>query len=236
MTEHRPLYVRVREHLVERLSSGAWPPGTAIPSETALAAELGVSQGTVRKAVGQLVDEGALRRAQGSGTFVAEQTPELANFRFFRLVDRDGQRVVPALLRQNAGIRPADAAEAMALGLEKGAPVQILVRLRTIAGRRAIDETVAVPPEIMPNLLIGPALPNALYPHYQAKFGVSVMNTDERLSATAATARLARRLEVARGAPLLHVERIARDLIGRAVEHRVSHFVTTDLAFSVALR
>jgi len=236
MTEFRPLYARVRAQLVRRLSAGDWLPGVAIPSETALAAEFGVSQGTVRRAVGQLVDEGALRRAQGRGTFVAEQTPERANFRFFRLVDNAGNRVVPALVRQIAGVKPADAAQAAALELDGGEPVQIVVRLRAIAGRRAIDETVAVPEAVMPGLVIGPALPNALYPHYQARFGVSVLNTSERLSATAATARQARRLEVARGAPLLRVERTAHDLTGRAVEHRVSYFVTTDLAFSVALR
>jgi len=88
----------------------------------------------------------------------------------------------------------------------------------------------------MPGLFEGPALPNALYPHYQARFAISVLNTEERLSAVAADARLARRLGVDRGAPLLRAERTAFDLTDRAVEHRISYVVATDVAFTVALR
>ncbi|MEL7030333.1 MAG: GntR family transcriptional regulator, partial [Pseudomonadota bacterium] len=47
----RPLYQQVRELFLARISSGAWRPAEALPSEQALAAELGVSQGTVRKAL-----------------------------------------------------------------------------------------------------------------------------------------------------------------------------------------
>ena len=47
----RPLYAQVREVLVRRLVDGVWSPGEALPSEMELAAELDVSQGTVRKAL-----------------------------------------------------------------------------------------------------------------------------------------------------------------------------------------
>jgi len=47
---HEPLYVRVRAELVRRLVSGKLAPGAALPAEAALASELWVSVGTVRKA------------------------------------------------------------------------------------------------------------------------------------------------------------------------------------------
>jgi GntR family transcriptional regulator len=47
----RPLYRQVKERLVARLIDGTWPPGVPLPSEQQLAQELGVSQGTVRKAL-----------------------------------------------------------------------------------------------------------------------------------------------------------------------------------------
>ena len=63
----RPLYQQVRELLVSRISTGAWRPAEALPSEMALARELNVSQGTVRKAIDSLVAEKLIERRQGKG-------------------------------------------------------------------------------------------------------------------------------------------------------------------------
>ena len=51
MPGFRPLYGQVRDTLIRRLVDGVWQPGQPLPSEIQLAAELGVSQGTVRKAL-----------------------------------------------------------------------------------------------------------------------------------------------------------------------------------------
>jgi len=234
MPDFRPLYAQVQATLIERLAAREWAPGEALPSEVALAKELGVSQGTVRKAVDMLCASGALRRAQGRGTFVAEQTQELANFRFFRLVDGQGRRILPDLMRQIAVSREADSVEAQALGLAFGSEVHVMDRIRTIKGQRAILERAVVPGELMPGLSQSPP-PNALYPHYQAHFGITVIETEERLSAVAADDRQARRLGIAPGKPLLHVTRLAKDLQGRSVEYRQSWLVTDGIGYSVRL-
>ncbi|MGA1376478.1 MAG: GntR family transcriptional regulator, partial [Steroidobacteraceae bacterium] len=52
--QYRPLYSQVYETLVRRIAEGEWKPGQALPSEQALAMQLGVSQGTVRKALDAL--------------------------------------------------------------------------------------------------------------------------------------------------------------------------------------
>ena len=57
-----PLYEQVRNVLVERLRHGDWHPGDRLPTESVLAEELGVSLGTLRRAVELLVEEGALIR------------------------------------------------------------------------------------------------------------------------------------------------------------------------------
>ncbi len=66
----QPLYVTVMAHIQAQISAGVYKPLRAIPSEWDLAAELGVSQGTVRKAMNDLVSQGVLYRQQGVGTFV----------------------------------------------------------------------------------------------------------------------------------------------------------------------
>jgi GntR family transcriptional regulator len=235
MNDKLPLYIQVREKLVERLTGQVWVPGQVLPSEISLAKELDVSQGTVRKAIDQLCSDGVLTRSQGRGTFVSEQTEELANFRFFRLTDSAGNRVMPELQRQVASAEKADSMLSKALGLRVGTKVHVLDRVRTVAGERAILETITVPDALMPKLSDEAPLPNALYPHYQARYGISVVRTEDRLTSVAANSRQARTLSVPTGAPLLQIERVAVDLAGRSIEHRMTRVVTRDHAYTVEI-
>lgn len=235
MAAREPLYIKVRQALIARLSEPVWRPGEMLPSEVALGVELGVSQGTVRKAVDTLCAEGALRRVQGSGTFVAEQTPELANFKFLRLADGAGNRVFPELQRQISAVETADAVIAGRLALDDGARVHLLDRVRSVDGVKALLERISVPESIMPGLSDQAPLPNALYPYYQGRYGVHVMRTEDAISAVKADKAQAKTLGVDPGTPLLSLERVAYDLTGRAVEHRRSHVLTTGLSFRVEL-
>jgi DNA-binding FadR family transcriptional regulator len=65
-----PLVDQAIERLREQITSGAWPVGTRLPSEAALAAELGVGRSTVREAIRALAGTGLVESRQGAGTFV----------------------------------------------------------------------------------------------------------------------------------------------------------------------
>ncbi|MEY8829697.1 FadR/GntR family transcriptional regulator [Sedimentitalea sp. XS_ASV28] len=60
----------VVDKLLVRIQSGEYPPDSRLPSERALAAELGVSRNTVREALDVLESRDMVRRRQGSGSFV----------------------------------------------------------------------------------------------------------------------------------------------------------------------
>lgn len=60
----------VLDQLQAQVSEGAWPVGRRIPSETELAARLGVSRPAVREAVRALVHVGVLEVRRGDGTYV----------------------------------------------------------------------------------------------------------------------------------------------------------------------
>ncbi|MEL6996987.1 MAG: GntR family transcriptional regulator [Pseudomonadota bacterium] len=235
MSERLPRYARVRANLIERLSAGEWAPGSALPSEMALAAEFGVSHGTARKAIDSLVTDGVLFRAQGKGTFVSEQTPELANFRFLRIVDGNGHRAIPELLKWSSKVEKADPATAEALHLGVGNKVHRIERTRAIDGTPAILEQIRIPHAIMPGLGEPGIMPNALYPWYQSAHAVTVLRTDDQLSAVAANPETAKALSIAESTPLLRSVRVAYDLKDRAVEYRISHFLTEAHSFSISL-
>ena len=89
----RPLYLQVKDMLIQRIAAGAWKPGAAIPNEIELSRELGISVGTVRKALDEMESERLISRRQGRGTFVIDQTSNEHAVRFSNIRDPDGIRI-----------------------------------------------------------------------------------------------------------------------------------------------
>lgn len=70
-TSHRQLLTdEITVKLRGMVHSGEWPLQHRIPSETDLAAALGVSRGTLREAIKALTHSGILEVRRGNGTFV----------------------------------------------------------------------------------------------------------------------------------------------------------------------
>lgn len=64
----------VIQQIQEKISLGIFAPGTKIPTEPALMAQLGVGRSTVREAIRVLVSAGLLEVRQGDGTYVLDRT------------------------------------------------------------------------------------------------------------------------------------------------------------------
>lgn len=230
-----PLYQVVIDTVVDRIASGAWPPGAMLPSETQLGAELGVSQGTARKALIALEARGLVQRSQGRGTFVTRRTPESSLFQFFRLRRPDGSQARPELLREEVRRRRSRREERERL---HGAPASVfeVERVRALDGRASLFERSIVPAELFPGLDGQAPLPNPLYVHYQHSYGIIIVRADESLRAAAADAGAAAALGVAPGTPLLGVDRLSIDVGGRTVEWRRSVCLTGDMTYQISLR
>lgn len=231
----RPLYQQVRDLLRQRITDGVWGPGEPLPAEPRLAAELGVSQGTVRKALDELASANIVDRRQGRGTYVTRQTAERALFHFFHVVDADGRRVTPSSRTLDCRRSVGTPQELAKLGAQPGAVVIRIARLRALQGREALVERIAVPASLFPDLGADGRLPNALYALYQERFGVTIARATEHLRAVAAAADDAELLGVAAGSPLLEVDRVAFDLEDRPVEWRLSRLVSDGFAYESAL-
>jgi GntR family transcriptional regulator len=231
----KPLYQQVKDLLIGRLIGGYWKPGDLLPSEFQLAEELGVSQGTVRKALDELTAGNLLVRRQGRGTYVAEHDQEHALFHFFKLTDRAGRPLVPEsrVLRLSRGA--AKAAEAERLQLAPGDEAIRITRVRSLSGKPAIFERIVLPAALFPGLDEKRDLPNTLYTLYARDYGITIGRAEERLSAVAAGAEAARHLGIDREAPLLAIDRTARALDQRPVEWRLSLCDTRDQVYTVTL-
>ncbi|NJM33966.1 MAG: GntR family transcriptional regulator [Rhodomicrobium sp.] len=232
----RPLYAQVRDILIERIGSGEWQPGALIPNEFAIARELGVSQGTIRKALDALAAEHLLVRRQGRGTYVAAHTPAEMLFRFFNFFDETGERIVPDThdFKLTEGL--ASRQERERLSLADGERVFRIRRIRTRQGAPFILETISLPARLFPRLGDEAALPNTLYDHFQKAYGVTVAGGRERLTAVIAGEEEAKALGATPGCALLKLDRVMLGLQGRPLEWRVSLCLMDGASYVVEFR
>jgi GntR family transcriptional regulator len=227
----RPLYTQVRQRLLKRLIDGRWSPGTQLPSEQWLASDLGVSQGTVRKALDSLVAENLLVRRQGLGTFVSIPEEGRLQFRFFRLMSDNGSRPHPESALCGVRKARADKSTRARLALPTGSMAWEIDRTRHLEGTPVIVERIKVPVSYFPDLGELEDIPNNLYALYSLRYGVTIGRAAEKLKASLADKAKAERLCCSIGTPLLAIDRIAYGLDGSPVEWRVSHCVTEEIHY-----
>src|SRR5215475_11545790 len=71
-----PLHKQLYDELRGAILTGRLKPGERVPSTRTLSHSLGVSRTTVTQSYDQLLSEGYLRSATGSGTFVGCELPD----------------------------------------------------------------------------------------------------------------------------------------------------------------
>lgn len=75
-----PLYLQVKQSIIEKIHTAEWRTNDRIPSESELVSQFQCSRMTANRALRELTAEGLLVRLQGVGTFVAEPKGQSALF------------------------------------------------------------------------------------------------------------------------------------------------------------
>lgn len=210
--------------MLKAIEDGEIAPGGLLPNETDLAAAFGVSIGTLRHAVDELVAENILVRRQGRGTFVATHNPVRFLFQFFHIERADGLREAPQVDFVSFERIRADEEAAIALGIHAGDPVlQVENRLR-LQGKAVVYDRLVLPPTLFRGLTERRMRERTttVYQFYQSEFGVTVIRALERARAAAADRTCSRILGVDVGTPVMQVRRTALTFGDKPVEYRVS--------------
>jgi DNA-binding LacI/PurR family transcriptional regulator len=98
------LYAQLLAYFREQILDGRLPAGARLPTELRLAQEFGISRGTVRQAMGALVNQGLIERIQGRGTFVREGAqplttlPQMSERRIGLVLNHFGSQLDLAIL------------------------------------------------------------------------------------------------------------------------------------------
>jgi DNA-binding GntR family transcriptional regulator len=170
----KALYLQVRDIFVGRIANGDWKPGLAISNEADLARELGVSAGTVRKALEVMEAEKLVERRQGRGTFIRNPSINELVGRFNNICAPTGERVHGSVAAQSLTGAEASEEECKRLGLSIGDAVYRIYRVRSHGGQSFAVEHATLPASLFPDLAHKAEIPLILVP--------SLSNTDSCLA------------------------------------------------------
>jgi len=118
-SSYEPAYVQLVNILRDDISSGRYVPGDQLPTEAELCAAYDLSPMTVRRAIGMLLDEGAVRTRRGRGTFVQPLRLVTASFDLKPLRELLDDETVTARVIEARAL-PAGARAATALAVPEG--------------------------------------------------------------------------------------------------------------------
>lgn len=216
-TPREPKYYQVKRHLLELIES--LPPGSPVPTERVLTAELETSRTTVRQALGELVGEGRLVRRQGSGTYVAEPkiTWPLQMTSFTEQASATGYTSSTRLLE--ATRTKADDDIAGRLAVRPGASVYVIERLRLVDDIPMAVETSHLSAARFPGLTNELRRTPSLYRALAETYGVQPVEAEETIETASASPREAELLDVDTGAPILVLGRHSFDADGTPIEY-----------------
>lgn len=220
-----PLYHQLRKMIADRIETGEWQPGDRVPSEIELVKQLGVSRTTVRLALTDLANQGLLTRLQGRGTFVAHpriRQPLNRLTGFTQDMLARGKRPASRLLQFD--VVPASAAAARALGLQLGAPLIALKRLRLADELPMAVEAAYLAYELCKALLKQDLTSRSLYHILSVELNIIPARAQQEMQAVVCPPEEARLLGIPRGSPALHIIRITYDQTGRPFEHVESYY------------
>lgn len=211
-----PKYYAVKRHLLEII--GTLTPGSPVPTERLLMAQLGTSRTTVRQALAELVGEGRLVRRQGSGTYVAEPKVSwpLRMTSFTEQAGASGRAVSTELIDARRERATDEVAER--LGLRRGAPVHRIARLRLVDETPMALEISHLSAARFPGLVRHMRRADSLYRVLRDEYGTAPVSAEETIETASASPREAELLDTETGAPILMLSRHSFTADGTPVE------------------
>ncbi|GAB2530145.1 GntR family transcriptional regulator [Paramicrobacterium agarici] len=215
------IHAQISDRFRSRIASGEWPANYRLKSEPELSRELGVSRGTLRRAMTTLIEEGLLKQVRGRGTFVTSTTIEPAIAQKLSTLTEDfanqgietNTEVIEATL-----IDPPRPIAAL-LDVGHGGSVLKLVRRRsTVEGPVALLYNY-VRADLAPGIQKVNFSKASLFGTLEGQFGLKIASARRTFSARAAEGNVAEYLELPTGSPVQYLEQVTYLSDDRPIEY-----------------
>jgi GntR family transcriptional regulator len=208
---------RLRDELLEEITSSQLQPGSKLPSEGELAKRFQVSRATVREAVRGLVEAGYVSRRRGSGSYVTERKrmPHGLDSTLSYLAMIESAGVAAGMRLLHASFEQCSNDDS-ALQLGRGETVLAVERVRTADDQPVIYSHDRIPARLLRADLDLRNLDPSLFALLRSS-GHAADHATATLRAVASTSQTAKVLGIRRGKPLLYIEEIDYDRDGMPV-------------------
>ena len=215
------LHSQLSAWLRSRITSGTWPERFRLPAEPELARDLGVSRGTLRRAVQTLVADGLLVQTRGRGTFVATTMlePPLAQ-RLTTLSEAfidAGHPLTTTVVSQQV-VQPPATVTAL-LEVDDRAQVLRLERVRHLDDTPVARLVNHVRLDLAPGLDRVDFATHTLLDALEREIGVPIASARRRFDAVLAGDANAALLDIGTTDPLLHLEQLTFTTDDIPLEH-----------------
>lgn len=223
--QHVPQYIIIKNYL--RKLADEKQPHEKMPSETQLADSFGVSRGTVKQAITDLVYEGILYRQQGRGTFVSERRitrtfSKLPSFtEDIRQMGKNPQTRILKLSRET----PSPFIRHL-FGLSGDMTIVRFKRLVSTEDKPVVLLSSYLNPMIYPELSAAD-IQESLYAALQKKYGIVPTKAHDTYSITEISPKTAELLQCKKNALVCFSRRVGYLPSGIAVEY-VESFIRYD--------
>ncbi|MGN6754696.1 MAG: GntR family transcriptional regulator [Intrasporangium sp.] len=215
------LHSRVSGWIRSQIASGAWPAHFRLKPEPELAVELGVSRGTLRRALSTLIEEGALVQIRGKGTFVTSTIVEPAIAQKLTSLAEDfasqGVALTTRVLRARVTVPPP--AVVALLELPARAKIFELIRLRSTEEGPVAFLANYVRTDLARGIERVDFESETLFGTLAGRFGLHITSGRRTFTATAADEVQAGHLDVPVGSPLQYVEQVTYLAGGEPIEY-----------------
>ena len=219
----QPFYKMVEDHLRSQIHSGELGPGDLIPSEPQLAQQLGVSPGTVKKGIENLVSEKLLYRHQGKGTYVSRIDFNNSRFRFFSYGDPKGD---PIRIRKETPIRKIISGTSdicSRLLVSEDTPMLYLERVGFEQETPILlEQCWWLHEKVMGLEKEEVHIPDLLYAVVVEKFGIPVIRSEETLTAKSADEEISKKLQIELKSPVVVLNRLTYTTNDIPIEFRIT--------------
>ncbi|WP_375257402.1 GntR family transcriptional regulator [Citreimonas sp.] len=227
-THALPLHVQISEMLIRDIHAGRLLDGARLPPERSFAETLGISVGTLRRALADLAEKGMLDRVQGSGNYVRAAPGAQSVYSFVRVELLAGGGLPTAeLLSVERLSKPADLP---AFGSSDHA--HRIRRLRRLSGTPAVLEEIWLDAGYA-RTITAADLKESLYLFYREALGLWISRAEDRLGTAPVPDWAPPAFGPKPGAPALMATRVAFAQDGARAE--VSrNWIDTEVAAYVA--
>ena len=214
------------------------PAGSRLTSEPELARQMGVSRATLREAMRTFETQGLIRRRQGSGTYVVGKFEVIdAGLEVLESIETMARRMNLEVSVSDLHVEQMEADKKTADGLcvEEGKRITRVRRVIRADGRPVAYLVDSLPDEVLKPGTLSPEFRGSVL-DFLIGSGSDLQFSRAAISATNASADVAKPLEIQRDDVLLKFEAQLYDSKGKVLDHSVSYFIPGYFHFHVNRR